>query len=209
MGTRSVEIGRGLAPVESGVGTLISFSTQPGNVALDGSRRSSPFAGALLKRIASSRDDLSALFIDVRNDVRKDTQNKQTPWEHSALTARFYAMPQITVSPQIAPTQSDLNEASREWWRVDKTNIAELETFLRRHGSSPEADYARARLNQLKKQVAIVTPSPPPKGKPPATMDTKEALPANIETHMNQRRASWLSEWKLPLNRECRLSVKF
>src|SRR5882757_716525 len=35
MGTRSASIGRGLAPVESGVGTLISFSTQPGNVALD------------------------------------------------------------------------------------------------------------------------------------------------------------------------------
>ena len=34
MGTRSTEIGKGLAAVESGVGTLISFSTQPGNVAL-------------------------------------------------------------------------------------------------------------------------------------------------------------------------------
>ena len=33
LGTRSAEIGRGLAPVESGSGTLISFSTQPGNVA--------------------------------------------------------------------------------------------------------------------------------------------------------------------------------
>jgi len=29
MGTRSSEVGRGLAPVESGIGTLISFSTQP------------------------------------------------------------------------------------------------------------------------------------------------------------------------------------
>ena len=47
MGTRSAEIGRGLAPVELGVGTLISFSTQPGNVALDGAGRNSPFAGAL------------------------------------------------------------------------------------------------------------------------------------------------------------------
>ena len=36
MGTRSAEIGRGLAATEAGVGTLISFSTQPGNVALDG-----------------------------------------------------------------------------------------------------------------------------------------------------------------------------
>jgi uncharacterized caspase-like protein len=49
MGTRSAEIGRGFAPVESGVGTLISFSTQPGNVALDGSGRNSPFTGALAK----------------------------------------------------------------------------------------------------------------------------------------------------------------
>ena len=76
MGTRSTEIGRGLAAVESGVGTLISFSTQPGNVALDGSGRNSPFAGALVKRINTSGDDLSVLLIDVRNDVRKATQPK-------------------------------------------------------------------------------------------------------------------------------------
>jgi len=76
MGTRSTEIGRGLAAVESGVGTLISFSTQPGNVALDGSGRNSPFAGALVKRINTSGDDLSAMLIDVRNDVRKANQPK-------------------------------------------------------------------------------------------------------------------------------------
>ena len=57
MGTRSADIGRGLAVVESGVGTLISFSTQPGNVALDGTGRNSPFAAALIKHIGSSKDD--------------------------------------------------------------------------------------------------------------------------------------------------------
>jgi uncharacterized caspase-like protein len=69
MGTRSSDIGRGLAATEAGVGTLISFSTQPGNVALDGAGRNSPFAGALAKRVAASNEDLSALLIDVRNDV--------------------------------------------------------------------------------------------------------------------------------------------
>ena len=39
MGTRSVSIGKGLAQVETGVGTFIAYSTQPGNVALDGKRR--------------------------------------------------------------------------------------------------------------------------------------------------------------------------
>jgi uncharacterized caspase-like protein len=90
MGTRSAEIGRGFAPIVSGVGTLISFSTQPGNVALDGRGRNSPFAAALVKHLAAPTDDLSAILIDVRNDVMKGTQNKQVPWEHSALTGRFY-----------------------------------------------------------------------------------------------------------------------
>jgi len=93
LGTRSGEIGRGFAPAVSGVGTLISFSTQPGNVALDGAGRNSPFAGALAKRLVATKDDLSAILIDVRNDVMQETQNKQVPWEHSALRGRFYFNP--------------------------------------------------------------------------------------------------------------------
>jgi len=94
MGTRSAEIGRGLAATESGVGTLISYSTQPGNVALDGDGRNSPFAAALVKRIkGGAARDLSAILIDVRNDVMSATRNKQVPWEHSALRARFYFTP--------------------------------------------------------------------------------------------------------------------
>jgi phosphate transport system substrate-binding protein len=93
MGTRSTDVGRGLAAAESGIGTLISFSTQPGNVALDGAGRNSPFAGALLKQLTSSNDDLSAILIAVRNDVMRETQRRQVPWEHSALTGRFYFSP--------------------------------------------------------------------------------------------------------------------
>jgi uncharacterized caspase-like protein len=94
MGTRSAEIGRGLAAFEGGVGTLISFSTQPGNVAADGTGgRNSPFAGALLKQLTTSSDDLSAMLIAVRNDVMKETKRQQIPWEHSSLTGRFYFNP--------------------------------------------------------------------------------------------------------------------
>ena len=103
MGTRSGAIGRGLAAAESGVGTLISFSTQPGNVALDGDGRNSPFAGALVKALTSPGEDLSYMLIGVRNDVMAATGNRQVPWEHSALRARFYfAPPQAAAA---APTQ--------------------------------------------------------------------------------------------------------
>jgi uncharacterized caspase-like protein len=106
MGTRSAEINRGLAAVESGVGTLISFSTQPGNVAVDGSGRNSPFAGALVKNI-SSNSDLSTILISVRNDVIRETQGKQVPWEHSALRAKFYFSP----SAQVSLSRAELYES--------------------------------------------------------------------------------------------------
>jgi hypothetical protein len=103
MGTRSAEIGRGLARVESGVGTLIAFSTQPENVALDGAGRNSPFAQSLIARIKSQapKDDLSTILIDVRNDVMIATHDKQVPWDHSNLRARFFfgsPPPVITVA---------------------------------------------------------------------------------------------------------------
>ena len=104
MGTRSTAIGRGLAPVQSGYGTLISYSTQPGNVALDGSGRNSPFTSALLRHLSSSDEEIMGLLRDVRNDVMRETQRRQIPWEHTALTARFYfkevAMLPAPVAPQ-------------------------------------------------------------------------------------------------------------
>jgi uncharacterized caspase-like protein len=102
MGTRTIKIARGLAAVESGIGTLISFSTQPGNVALDGTGRNSPFTEALVKHMATPGEDLSATLIRVRLDVMRVTDRKQVPWEHSALTGKFYfnrAPTQETVGP--------------------------------------------------------------------------------------------------------------
>jgi uncharacterized caspase-like protein len=90
MGTRSSQIGKGLAVVESGVGTLISFSTQPGNVALDGEGRNSPYAASLIKHIGDPKEDLSTLLIQVRNEVMASTKDQQIPWEHSALRSKFY-----------------------------------------------------------------------------------------------------------------------
>ena len=85
MGTRTANVGQGLAEVRTGVGTLISFSTQPGNVALDGGGRNSPYTAALLKQIeAPGRDILSALAA-VRGEVVRVTNGKQVPWEHTSL----------------------------------------------------------------------------------------------------------------------------
>ena len=63
MGTRSLEIGRGLAAIGGGVGTLVSFATQPEKVAYDGKGRNSPYSGALVRQLRTSTDDLNAILI--------------------------------------------------------------------------------------------------------------------------------------------------
>lgn len=93
MGTRSTSVGSGLAETIAGIGTFISYSTQPGNVALDGDGRNSPFASALLKYMRQPGKSLTSVMIDVRKDVVAATSGKQVPWDHSALTGEFFFDP--------------------------------------------------------------------------------------------------------------------
>ena len=74
MGTRSAAVGQGLAEVQTGVGTFIAYSTQPGNVALDGAGRNSPFTQALAAHVVEAGKNLTAIMIEVRNDVLKATE---------------------------------------------------------------------------------------------------------------------------------------
>jgi uncharacterized caspase-like protein len=100
MGTRSAPIERGLRGMESGIGTLISFSTAPNTVAADGEGRNSPYTSALVRHISRSNEDLAGILVAVRIEVIKATQNAQVPWEHSALIGRYYfnsATPQPVV----------------------------------------------------------------------------------------------------------------
>jgi hypothetical protein len=85
MGARSVTVGQGLASIQSAIGTMIAYATQPDNVALDGAGRNSPFTGALLRHIATPGLDIATLMRRVRADVVTETRDKQVPWDHSSL----------------------------------------------------------------------------------------------------------------------------
>lgn len=148
MGTRSAAIGKGLAVVESGEGTLISFSTQPGNVALDGRGRNSPYAAALVKHITTEGEDLPSILINVRNDVMEATERSQVPWEHSAMTARFFfSEPKATEDQQV-----ELNL----WESVkDSTDPHLVQTYLRKYPQGSYAIVARALVAALEKQEIV------------------------------------------------------
>jgi hypothetical protein len=140
------------APVESGVGALVSFSTQPGNVALDGAGRNSPFSGALVRQLAASNEDLTAILIAVRVDVMRQTDRKQVPWENSALTGRFYFDPAAGAPSATTGLQLRSSEAAEAWSVTkDTTNLAVLGAFVSRYRDTFYAELARARIEELKK----------------------------------------------------------
>jgi uncharacterized caspase-like protein len=167
LGTRSVDIGRGLAPTQGGAGTLISFSTQPGNVALDGTGRNSPFAGALVKRLIAAKDDLSAILIDVRNDVMKATQDRQVPWEHSALRGRFYFGLSSGMPPTPQLVDPAVARAARDYELAAKVGTTEAwDAFLAAHPSGFHAELAKV---QRAKSAALSKGTPQKDDKSSAT----------------------------------------
>ena len=94
MGQRLHAVGRGLAREDLGLGweSVISFSTQPGNLALDGHGRNSPFTAALVRNLAASNSDadVAGIFAKVRSDVMQATRSAQIPWDLSSLRVRLY-----------------------------------------------------------------------------------------------------------------------
>jgi len=162
MGTRSGAITRGLARVESGVGTLISFATQPGNVALDGDGRNSPFTSALLKTIERPGLPISDLMISVRREVLRETGNRQVPWDHSSLTGQFYFIPPVLVAAPIVPavklTPEDQPNFELAFWESIKSekNPRLFEAYLNRYPRGAFAEIAKINIEALKGTPARV-----------------------------------------------------
>lgn len=88
---------RGLARVEAHGTTLVEFSAQEGQEALDGDPTgNSPFAAALAKRLATSGLEVGKLLRQVREDVLAATSNQQEPMFSGNIPAEdlFFRPPQ-------------------------------------------------------------------------------------------------------------------
>lgn len=89
--SRSTRGTRGLAPPSPDRGTLVAFAARDGNVALDGEGDNSPFAQALIDKMARPDLEISLMFRAIRDDVLKRTGNRQEPHTYGSLTGTpFY-----------------------------------------------------------------------------------------------------------------------
>ena len=86
VGIRS--IGRGLGRVNVTGATLVVYSAKHGQMALDGEGANSPFAIALVQRLATPGVEINKLFRLVRDDVMEATAGRQEPYTYGSLPAR-------------------------------------------------------------------------------------------------------------------------
>ena len=140
---------KGFVPITYTPGVVVAYATAPGRTASDIGSGGGTYAKALADEIVKPGVDLMLVFTRVARRVQREIG--QDPFLSASTMPEVYFAGEAT-GPAAAPTQPQASEAMREWSRVDKSSVVELETFLRRHSGSAEADYARARLEEFKKQ---------------------------------------------------------
>jgi hypothetical protein len=93
----------GLAQMRAPEGTLISYATQPGSVAQDGSDGHSPYTKALATTIKQAGLDIFQTFNQVGLAVKRETSGSQQPWVSSSpIDGSFYFVAPAAAGPKVA-----------------------------------------------------------------------------------------------------------
>jgi len=167
--TRSAALRKGLAEINTVGGSIIAFATDPGDVALDGDGRHSPFTSALLRHIETPGVEIGVMLRRVTRDVFEATREKQRPWTNASLTGEFYLNPG---PPSAAPPAVNADDRQIEivlWQTADKSGLlTDYEEYLRQFPSGRFANVARNRVAALKSKTAAAAPSAPAPAPAPA-----------------------------------------
>ncbi len=99
----------GLAQMRAPEGTLISYATQPGSVAQDGTDGHSPYTRALATTVRRAGLDIFQTFNQVGLAVKRSTGGAQQPWVSSSpIDGTFYFVP-----PAPAPSSAAEQQEAR------------------------------------------------------------------------------------------------
>ena len=85
---RTRSLGRGLGELKVQGASLVVYAAKHGQTALDGEGENSPFAVAVVQRIATPGVEINKLFRLVRDDVMEATAGRQEPYTYGSLPGR-------------------------------------------------------------------------------------------------------------------------
>jgi uncharacterized caspase-like protein len=152
--------GRGLRSTDSGLaqmrapeGTLISFATQPGNVALDGREGNSPYTKALAATLRKPGLGIFDAFNEVGLAVKVATGGSQQPWTSSSpIAGRFYFKPPQVGEQNAVPLGPSAEEIA--WTLVkDSRDAAQLRAFIAQFPAGVLRSSAEQRIAALAREA--------------------------------------------------------
>lgn len=130
--------GLGLVRQQAPRGTLLAYSTAPGQAAADGKGENSIYSASLARRLLEPALELEQIFKLTANDVRRRTWDDQIPWYESSLSGAYYFLPPQDVA--VLPGQ-----------HLARPLTAKEATVQRGHG--PTASQEAAWYRQLDEQA--------------------------------------------------------
>jgi uncharacterized caspase-like protein len=147
-------IWRGLAKVEPMTpNTLIAFAAKAGSTASDGDAGNSPFANALVEYLPRPGLDIRRALGFVRDDVLKNTRNKQEPYVYGSLGGEDAPLvPAVAPAPSQADPQAAVRRdyefamqlGTRDGWQA----------FLSQYWDGFYASLAKGQLNKIAAEEA-------------------------------------------------------
>jgi len=170
------DTGGGLAQMKAPEGTLISFATQPGSVAQDGTNGNSPYARALALTMRRPNLDIFQTFNQVGLAVKRATAGVQQPWVSSSpIDGTFYFVapssadaPATALTPAPQTTLLEMPKAPAAL-RIDPYEVARsLQLELKRVGcfdGAVDGEFnavTRAALQKFGKLAVIRVPDSEP-----------------------------------------------
>lgn len=173
---------QGLAPMDAPVGTLVAFATAPGAVASDGVGSNGLYTHHLLAALREPGIKVEDVFKRVRSSVRRDSKDKQVPWEATSLEGDFYF-----IQP-VAPTVAADVALEKSMWALvkDSAQMLDLKAFLARFPKGVYAAEAQARLDklsaELKAVVTVPTSAPVAAPAPAPAAPTVTSVTAPLQT---------------------------
>ena len=152
---------RGLALMNAPTGTLIAYSTAPGQVAADGDGANSPYTLALARNLGRPGVPIELMFKGVRDAVLTATQGRQTPWEASSLTGPdFYLVPPQSAETEQQP-EPDTGALDFAFWKAieGSEDAREYEAYLEQY---PDGVFAELACEKPKRSPWWCLPRPHP-----------------------------------------------
>jgi hypothetical protein len=125
----------GLAKIPAPRGTLLAYSTQPGQLAADGKSNNSIYTTALANTLLETGLTVEDVFKKVNALVRDKTRDDQIPWYESSIIESIYFLPPIPqasskndskelkgleelgLEPFWRSPLQDINLDNYEWWK--------------------------------------------------------------------------------------------